>query len=87
MSFGLLSDVRIGLYGVLDAIDAGLSSFLLPLVGVLIALFVGWRLEKSIALGESELGAGWLGLCWRWVLRIAAPATIAVILLQSASVL
>ncbi len=87
MSFGLLSWIRIGRHGILDAIDAGVSSFLLPVGGLLIAVFVGWRLEKSVALGESEMGAGWLGLGWRWLLRVAAPVAIAVILLQSVSVL
>jgi len=87
MSFGLLAHIRIGRHGILDAADAAVSNYLLPVGGMLIALFVGWRLAQEEALGESELGRGWLGVTWLWMLRILAPLTLAAILLQSASTL
>ena len=40
MSFGVLSHIRIGRYGILDAIDAGVSNFLLPVGGVLVVFSV-----------------------------------------------
>ncbi len=85
MSFGLLANIKIGRHGILDAIDAGVSNFLLPVAGILIVFYVGWKLERSIALGETELGEGWLGICWYWLVRSVAPLAISVILLQSAS--
>lgn len=87
MSFGLLADVQIGSHGILDAIDAGVSNFLLPLGGILVAVFLGWRVNRALALREADLADSRLGLVWLWLLRVAAPVTIAAILLQSASAL
>lgn len=87
MSFGLLANVRIGRHGILDAVDAGVSNFLLPAGGVLIALFVGYRLNANIALTESDLGQTRLGRFWLMLLRTLVPIGIAAILLQSASTL
>lgn len=87
MSFGVLAHVRIGRHGILDAIDAGVSNFLLPVCGVLVALFVGWRLRRAEALGEADLAEARLGRLWLWLLRLLVPVTIFAILLQSASAL
>lgn len=87
MSFGILAHIQFGRHGILDAIDAGVSNFLLPIGGVLVALFVGWRLARTTALTEADLAGGRLGLIWLWLLRILVPATILSILLQSASAL
>lgn len=87
MSFGILADIQIGRYGILDAIDAGVSNFLLPISGLLVALFVGWRLKRSDALREADLAGSRLGVAWLWLLRILVPVTILTILAQSASML
>lgn len=87
LSFGLLADIRIGRHGILDAADAVVSNYLLPFGGILIALFVGWKLKMGEALSESELGQGWLGLVWLWLLRVLAPLTLTTILLRSATAL
>ena len=87
LSFGLLSDVRIGRHGILDAADAAVSNILLPLGGILIALTVGWRLSRLDAIAESELQPPWLACAWLWILRIVVPLILATILVQSASVL
>ena len=79
--------LRGGRHGILDAADAVVSNYLLPFGGILIALFVGWKLKMGEALSESELGQGWLGLIWLWLLRVLAPLTLATILLRSATAL
>lgn len=87
MSFGVLSHIRIGGQGILDAIDAGVSNFLLPAVGVLVALYVGWRVKRAVSLHEADLSGSRLGILWLWLLRFLVPITILAILLQSASTL
>ena len=87
LSFGTLSHIQIGRYGILDAIDAGVSNFLLPLGGILMALFVGWRVRQSVSLREADLTDSRFGIAWLWLLRILVPITILGILLQSASTL
>lgn len=87
MSFGILANIQIGGHGILDAIDAGVSNFLLPISGILVTLFVGWRLKRSDALREADLAGSRLGIVWLWLLRIIVPVTILIILAQSASML
>jgi len=87
MSFGVLAHIQIGRHGILDAIDTGVSNFLLPLGGVLVALFVGWRLKRQDSLWEADLDGSRLGRVWLWLLRVLVPVTILVILLRSASTL
>lgn len=87
MSFGLLADIRIGSLGILDAIDAAVSNFLLPLGGILIAVFVGWRVGRADALREADLAGSRAGPVWHALLRYLVPVTIALILLESASAL
>ena len=87
MSFGVLSHIQFGRHGILDAIDAGVSNFLLPVGGVLVALFVGWRVKRAVALHEADLAGTRFGMVWLWLLRFLVPVTILAILLQSASTL
>lgn len=87
MSFGTLENVRIDGQQILDAIDHAASNFLLPASGILLAVFVGWRLERSVALHEADMPTGWPGRLWLWLLRTVVPAMIAVILFHSASTL
>ena len=87
MSFGVLSHIQIGRHGILDAIDAGVSNFLLPIGGVLTALFVGWRMKQAESLSEADLANSRYGAGWIWLLRILVPVMILTILLQSASTL
>jgi len=87
MSFGLLAHIEIGGHAILDAIDAAVSNFLLPTGGVLVALFLGWRVRQAVALGEADLTGKRIGLVWLWLLRLLVPVTILAILLQSASTL
>ena len=55
------------------------DTFMLPLGGILIALFVGWSM-KTVHVKE-ELGAsGVLFNLWIWMIRIPAPAAIAWVL-------
>ncbi len=84
LGFGLLAHIRIGGYGILDAVDAAVSNLLLPAGGLAIALFVGWRIERAVALREADLGGTRAGAVWLWLLRVAVPTAIALILLRSA---
>jgi NSS family neurotransmitter:Na+ symporter len=87
LSYGVLADLRIGSLGILDAIDHGVSNFLLPVVGIGTALYVGWRLERTFALSEADFGNGAVGRIWLWLVRILVPVAILGILLQSSGAL
>lgn len=55
------------------------ATFLLPLGGLFICLFVGWGWNKNEALSSSDFGDSTLGIIWLWILRIVAPALIAIL--------
>lgn len=84
LSYGLLNHLRIGSHGILEGIDYGVSNILLPVTGILTALYVGWRLERKFVLNEAGFGEGRVGTVWLWLLRVLVPVTILGILLQSA---
>ena len=87
LSYGVLDGVHFGSLGILDAVDHGVSNFLLPAVGIATALAVGWRLERGFALAESDFGDRPAGRIWLWLVRLLVPVTILGILLQSTGAL
>lgn len=56
LSFGLLSDYRLFGMTVFDLFDFVSSKFILPFGGIIICLFVGWKLDRRLV--ESELTNG-----------------------------
>ena len=65
------------IFGILDY---SISSLLLPVNGLLIALFVGWALPRSLVAAEL-VGAEQLMTVWRWLLRVFVPLAILAILI------
>lgn len=84
LGYGMLAGIRIGGHGVLDAVDALVSNLILPLGGLAVALFVGWRVERGIALREVDLAGSRIGTAWLWLLRVPVPLAIALIMIRSA---
>ena len=82
MSFGALSHVHIFGRGILDAVDAAVSSLLLPIGGILIAIFAGWRLRRGEVLKEADFRENALGRGWLWLIRTLVPGAVALILLR-----
>lgn len=60
----------------LDAMDFLAVDILLPLNGLLLALFFGWVWPAPRALEASGLGRGALGRLWRFGLRWVLPAVL-----------
>lgn len=84
-SYGVLASWRPGGQPALDAIDHAVSNFVLPICGLSIALFVGWRMAPSAATEAADLARSTLGPLWLWLLRVGVPLTIAAILVRSLS--
>jgi neurotransmitter:Na+ symporter, NSS family len=68
---------------VFDLIDYLTSNLLLPLGGMLIALFVGWVLSAETTRAELGLADGRVFRAWRFVLRWLAPLAVGWVLLAS----
>jgi NSS family neurotransmitter:Na+ symporter len=77
LSFNILSDFSlIGDRNFLDSMDFVANQILLPLGGMLIAIFVGWFMKKSLI--EDELGSinTSLYFLWRFFVKFIAPVCV-----------
>lgn len=72
-----------------NTIDDIVSLWLLPIDGLMIAIFTGWVLDKELCQTEFGLGASyrWLWRPWIFFIRWIAPLGIALILLQQANLI
>ncbi|MTH53082.1 hypothetical protein GKZ89_06625 [Bacillus mangrovi] len=90
LSFGVLSDVQIFGKNIFDASDFLVSNILLPLGALLIALFIPWKMNRSMLKEELEKGAGnisaWFAL-WVFSLKYIVPAAIILVFLDALNVI
>lgn len=85
LGFGPWADLTLaGGRGILDAMDFVAVNLLLPLSGLLLALFVGWVWQRQEALAAADLQpAGRLGRGWHFSMRYIVPLLVAVVLVSS----
>jgi NSS family neurotransmitter:Na+ symporter len=83
LSFSLLSGFKPiagkTIYGFLDYLT---SSVLMPVTGLLVALFAGWIVSESAAADELQLGSRAQFRIWRFLVRFVVPLTIVMILVN-----
>jgi len=94
LSFNLFSDFTIFGLNFFDLVDFIASNVILPLGGLLIAIFVGWvwgfdKVIANLKEGAEQLfdGYPWVATLWRIFLKFFAPILIFLVLLQSIGVL
>lgn len=85
LGFGVLQGIGIFGLGILESIDRIASNVILPVGGLLIAVFVGWKWPRAEALRTAGLEEGVVGYVWRLLLRYVAPCLIALILIGLAA--
>ena len=66
----------------LDLIDGFTGNVMLPLAGLLIVIFVGWRLDKAI-LAEQFAGSEALGRVLLFLTRFVAPIFVGIVFVSS----
>ena len=85
LSFGPFDGVKIFGMGIFDLFDYVSSNILLPVGGMLIAIFTGWYLDKKIVRDDisnrGSLRVPYLRTVF-FILRYVAPIAIAIILLS-----
>jgi NSS family neurotransmitter:Na+ symporter len=86
LSFNDLADVRplsmIPIFAeanVFDALDGVTAKIFMPLGAILTCLFVGWVADPVLVDGENGID-GWLHHTWRFLVRLACPTVLAVIM-------
>jgi len=83
LGFGPWNAVAVGGRDILGMMDYAASNVALPLGGLLIALFVGWRWGARRAMLAAGMRSRGLGRIWLWLLRVVAPAAIILIFLRA----
>ena len=58
------------------------SNVMLPVGGILIAIYAGWMVNRSTLQEQSDLGDGWLFNSWLWLVRVIVPLSVFLILLN-----
>ncbi|MBT7952015.1 MAG: sodium-dependent transporter [Gammaproteobacteria bacterium] len=68
---------------IFDLLDMTLANFLIPLGGLLIAIFAGWAMSRSSTIDELGLGDGRLYRLWHFLIRYLAPLAVLMVFLSN----
>jgi len=68
--------------GLFDIFDLLTASIMLPLGGILIAVFAAWAMSQESSFEELQQGTGFYKV-WRFAVRYIAPAGVVLIFLQA----
>lgn len=80
LAYNSLSHINILGKGLNDSMSFLSDSIMLPLGGLLIAVFAGWCVSKSSAADELKMESEGLFSAWRFMIRFVVPVGVAVIL-------
>ncbi|GAB5453469.1 MAG: sodium-dependent transporter [Halioglobus sp.] len=82
LSYNVLDELRIGGNNFNDAMDYFSNQILLPLGGLLIAVFAGWAMSRSATRDElTTIGDGVFAL-WHFLIRYVVPPAVTVIFIM-----
>ena len=73
--------------GFLDFFDFLTANVMLPLGGLLIAVFAGWVLSRASSVDELDLGQGVAYRLWRFLIRYLAPLAVLLVFLKAVGAL
>lgn len=80
-SFNIWSEVSIGGKSIMDAVEFVAADIMLPVGGLLTALFAGWVLSKTITKEElDDRMHDWAFKAWLWLTRLVTPLLILVVM-------
>lgn len=84
LSFNLWADVRpIAGKTLFDLMDYLTANLMMPIGGMLIAIFAGWFMRRSTLIAELRINQSWLFETWRFLIRTVVPIAIAGILVTN----
>ena len=81
LSFNLLSDIKFFDMTFFDLLDTLTSKVMLPLGGLMMAIFVGFIVKKNIVAAELSLST-FIFDSWRFILRFIAPIAVTLIFIN-----
>lgn len=81
LSFGSLSGLTIGGRILFDFLDHGIGSYLMPVAGLAIVLFVGWKMDRQAFSDEVNGSSLWHKILLFWI-KWLSPAVILAIFIS-----
>lgn len=84
LSLNRLAHVKFGERDIMGLLEFVASDLMLPLGGMLIALFTGWAMDRSLLRGQLPEMPEWAFTALRWLLRVVAPLLVLAVLLRAA---
>ena len=88
LSFNAWEDVRpIAGRNMFELMDYLTANLMMPIGGMLIAIFAGWFMRDSTLAGELRLSTPWLFRAWQCLIRTVTPLVIAGILVTNSGLL
>ena len=80
-SFNIWSSVSVGGKSIMDAIEFVAADVMLPIGGLLTAIFAGWVLSKTITWEElDDKMPTWAFKSWLWLTRLVTPMLILLVM-------
>ncbi len=70
-----------------DLLDYLTSNIMLPLGGLLIAIFAAWIMKCEASRDELELGEGFAYMSWRFLVRYITPIAVMIVFLRAIEVI
>lgn len=87
LSLNAWSGFKIFGKGILDLFDYLTANIMLPLGGVLIAVYAGWMMSRAASSDELRMGEGLAYRLWWLLIRYVAPVAVTIVLLNAIGVL
>ena len=82
LSFNEWAEVKIFGKTIFDTLDFLTANIMLPLGGLLIAVFVSWKMKEKDVRDEVKMQSPILFEIWRIILKFIAPVAIGVVLIN-----
>ena len=86
-SFNWWADLKLFGLTFFDLLDFITSNLMLPLGGILIALFAGWLMKSDLTKAELSIQNPTVYLAWQTLVRYVAPVAVFIVLLNAIGIL
>ncbi|NNL99568.1 MAG: sodium-dependent transporter [Gammaproteobacteria bacterium] len=87
LSFNVLADFKLADRTFFDWTEFFSTTIMLPLGGLFIAIFAGWRLTRESTIDELDIGSGFRHHIWLNLVRWLAPAGVLVVFLNALEII
>ena len=72
---------------IFDLLDYLTANIMLPLGGLLIAIFAAWKMSRESSMDELAMGDGFFYHVWRFLVHYVTPVAVTIIFLNAIGVI